>query len=144
MRSTGHETLKTLTCASLLALAAGPLGGGSFAIPPLVSPPQETTGSLHKIEQRLSADLSQEDTRRAKGALAIALDPQGNGKPVKWDNPDSRASGEIAAVGSPYVEGDEVCRRFRATTDPQSGPAKAVEGYACRLSANDWAIRDLK
>jgi surface antigen len=144
VRSTGRETLGILTATALAACLAPSLGGCSFAIPALTPAPEETTGSIRKIEERLSADLDPEDWRRAKGALALALDPQGNGRPVKWDNPESRMAGEIAALGSPYVEDDEVCRRFRASIDPPSTPAKIVEGHACRLSPDEWAIRDVR
>lgn len=143
MRSTGRETLAILTAMGLAVGLSPVLGGCSFAIPALTPAPEETTGSIRRIEERLSSELSAEDWRRAKGALALALDPQGNGRPVKWDNPESRMAGEIAALGSPFVDSDEVCRRFRATIDPPAAPPKRVEGQACRLSPDEWAIRDV-
>ncbi len=47
-----------------------------------------TTGSIARPSLTFGADLNGEDWRRAQGALSLALDPQGNGRPVKWDNPD--------------------------------------------------------
>jgi surface antigen len=121
------------------------LGACSFAIPSLVPGPEETTGSIpKKIEARLSPDMAGEDWRRAKGALALALDPQGNGKPVKWENPESKAAGEITADGSPFVVSDEICRRFKAVIDMPSGKSSALEGSACRMAADEWAIKDVR
>jgi surface antigen len=130
--------------AALLGGLLAACGGCSFSIAPLAPSPAETTGSIKKIEKRFSADLGQEDWRRAKGALILALDPQGNGKPVKWDNPETRVSGEVTPDGTPFVESDEVCRKFRATVELASGASTSVEGSACRLSAaDDWEIKTI-
>ena len=103
-----------------------------------------STGSIGRIETSpLSPDLGQEDWRRAKGALAIALDPQGSGAAVKWDNPDSEASGTFTPVAQPYVKQNEICRAFLATIT-QPGRSSSLQGTACRLAADDWTLQDVK
>ena len=140
----GSEASGSVLRAVMLACVLAACGGCSFSIAPLAPAPEDTTGSIKKTEKRFSAELGQEDWRRAKGALVLALDPQGNGKPVKWDNPETSMSGEVTPDGPPFVEADEVCRRFRATVEAASGPSTSVGGSACRLSAaDDWEIKSL-
>jgi surface antigen len=90
------------------------------------SAPGETTGSIGPAPaaRKLFPDLGPEEDRRARAALAVALDPQGNGKPVKWDNPESGIAGEIAASGAPFVEADEICRAFTTSFEPAAGARK--------------------
>ncbi|SCY90489.1 RT0821/Lpp0805 family surface protein [Microvirga guangxiensis] len=90
----------------------------------------------------LSADLDEEDWRRAKAALAVALDPQGPGTQVSWDNPETSMKGSFTPAGAPFVKNDEICRAFNAQL---SGPASAsLQGTACRLSGEEWAIKEVK
>lgn len=141
----GREALPRVAGIAAVAIAAAALAGCSFALPSLVPPPEETTGSIpKKIEARLSGDLAAEDWRRAKGALALALDPQGNGRPVKWDNPETGMKGEIIPDGSPFVEADDICRRFKATIEAPSGKSSALVGSACRASADEWPIKQVR
>jgi 17 kDa outer membrane surface antigen len=91
----------------------------------------------------LDERLDPEDVRRARAALATALDPQGSGASVKWDNPDSGAKGAIAAVGGPYLQKDDICRNFIASVSLKS-PDAWQQGIACRLAAGEWTIRELK
>ena len=129
-----------------LLLAIGPsLAGCSFAIPSLTAKaPEETTGSISPapLAQKLFAELGPEEVRRSRAALAVALDPQGNGKPVKWDNPETGMSGEISPNGPPFVESDEVCRAFTASLDADT-TSRSAAGIACKMSAEEWLLRDL-
>jgi len=105
---------------------------------------QAATGSVKPAQvSPLSAELGVEDWRRAKGALAIALDPQGNGSPVAWDNPETDMKGTFVPVGRPFVKKDEICRAFRATVVGQASTA-LLQGTACRLSGGEWAIQGVK
>lgn len=74
-----------------------------------------TTGSIDRKPLGFGADLGAEDWRRASAALAVALDPQGNGRPVKWDNPETTLRGSVNPTGLPYVSNDLVCRDFLAS-----------------------------
>jgi surface antigen len=136
-----------LWLASVAALGST-LAGCSFSIPSLTakSAPGETTGSIAPAPaaRKLFPDLGPEEDRRARAALAVALDPQGNGKPVKWDNPESGIAGEVAASGAPFVEADEICRAFTTSFEPAAGARKRAEGMACRVSADDWVLRRLE
>jgi surface antigen len=92
---------------------------------------------------KLAPDLGPEDWRRAEGAMALALDPQGNGAPVSWDNAQSGMKGVFTPVGGPFLKADEICRAFLASISLQTGPLK-LQGTACRPSGGEWAVKDAK
>lgn len=129
-----------------LAVGLGLLGGAcsmSFPMTSLVpEDPPATASVAARAVSLMARDLGTEDWRRAKGALAIALDPQGNGSPVAWDNPDSALRGEFKPVGQPFVKGEEICRAFQATVSGQA-TASRYQGTACRPSGGEWAIKDV-
>lgn len=89
----------------------------------------------------LSSELGPEDLRRADGAMALALDPQGNGAPVAWDNPQSGMKGSFTPVGGPFLRSDEVCRAFIASVQTQNSPVR-LQGTACRPSGGEWAVTE--
>jgi surface antigen len=123
--------------------AALPAAGCSIALPiaSLATDDPATTGSVKvKPTSPLSAELGTEDWRRARGALAIALDPQGNGSSVSWDNPETGLKGTFVPAGKPYVRNDEICRAFLATVLGQA-TALWLQGTACRPSGGEWTIR---
>jgi surface antigen len=141
-----REARAIARCACLALL--GPiLGGCSFSIASLApEAPEETTGSITPAPsvQVLFPELGPEEVRRSRAALAVTLDPQGNGHPVKWDNPETGLRGEIAAGGPPFVEADEICRAFSASLRMPAGPTKRAEGRACKISADEWVLRKLQ
>jgi surface antigen len=63
--------------------------------------PAATASVAAKAASPMAREMGTEDWRRAKGALAVALDPQGSGAPVTWDNPDSALKGQFKPSGSP-------------------------------------------
>ena len=100
-----------------------------------------STGSVTISASPISPKLSSEDWRRAKSALGVALDPQGNGLPVKWENPETKRHGSFAAAGNFVVRNDFVCRPFTATLavdDVETSPS----GLACRKGPNDWDVAE--
>ncbi|MCU0884307.1 MAG: RT0821/Lpp0805 family surface protein [Beijerinckiaceae bacterium] len=101
------------------------------------------SGAARGGKLQLSDHLGPEDIRRATGAMALALDPQGNGSPVSWDNAESRSSGRFTPVGGPFLRDDEVCRAFLSTIATQMDK-HALQGTACRPSGGAWSIRELK
>lgn len=107
------------------------------SIPPIQSPAKG--GALAS----LASDLGPEDMRRADGAMAVALDPQGNGAAVSWDNPQSGIKGSFIPVGGPFLRSDEICRAFIASVQMQAKPAR-LQGTACRPSGGDWAVKDVQ
>jgi surface antigen len=132
--------------ASLTALS---LASCSFAIPggePVswsgkVS--DEVTGSIRPKAPELSHLLDQEDKRRASAALAVALDPQGAGASVNWDNPQTLAKGSFTPVGPPYPSDGKVCRAFRAELEAKDAHER-LQGAACRERTADWELIEVK
>ncbi len=91
----------------------------------------------------LSKHLEAEDWRRAKAALGVALDPQGNGATVAWSNPQSGRSGSFVPVASPYPVDGQVCRAFVARI--HGDPTEHLQGAACRISGtDDWDVKNIK
>jgi len=102
-----------------------------------------TTPSKPVALASMASELGPEDLRRADGAMVVALDPQGNGSPVSWDNPQSGAKGSFTPVGAPFVKSDEICRTFVAHVETQTKPAR-LKGTACRLSGGEWAVKEMQ
>lgn len=131
-----------LLAAGLIALSTGACSF-SMGLSALDDEEPKATGAIAtKAVTPLSADLDDEDWRRAKAALAVALDPQGAGTQVSWDNPATTMKGTFTPMGAPFVKNDEICRAFSASL---SGPSPAsLQGTACRPSGGEWAIKDVK
>jgi surface antigen len=81
----------------------------------------------------------QEDRRRATAALATALDPQGEGTPVAWDNPTSGDKGVVTPLGHAYPDDGRICRAFSETTR-QGKEVTSGKGIACEQSGGDWSV----
>ncbi len=60
----------------------------------------EATGSIDRSAGMLSPALDREDWRRAKAALAVALDPQGSSSGVPWQNGGIGSQGNLHGLGS--------------------------------------------
>jgi surface antigen len=128
--------------AGMIALSVGGCSF-SFGVAGLDEDEPKSTGTIiSAAAASLSPDLSEEDWRRAKAALAVALDPQGPGTQVSWDNPDTNMKGTFTPSGAPFVKNDEVCRAFTAQIGGTS--QASLQGTACRPSGDDWAIKDVK
>jgi surface antigen len=142
--SDGERRGSTL-CRLGLVLLAGLMNGACSMGVPLtsLSVPETTQSVASRTVSPLSPDLGEEDWRRAKGALAVALDPQGSGAKVSWDNPDTTLRGTFTPVGQPFVKSDEICRAFLATVTGQSSEA-VLQGTACRPSGGEWAVKEVR
>lgn len=103
-----------------------------------------TTASIKPAKgiSPLSPDLGTEDWRRAAGAMSLALDPQGNGAAVNWDNPETGLKGVFSPVSGPVLRSDEICRAFLTTIVLQTNTTK-MQGTACRPSGGEWSIKDI-
>ncbi len=121
------------------------LAGCSMAFPisPLMAPvaKEDAAGAVPKPP--LAGLLDGEDWRRAKAALATALDPQGNGSLVGWDNPDSGNKGSFTPVGKPFPLEAGICRVFLAEVD-RKGDEQAMQGTACSDKRGEWTIAEAK
>jgi surface antigen len=114
----------------------------SFPVPGFVD--SDATGSIKAKSAEFSADLDKEDWRRANAALAVALDPQGNGAEAAWHNPQSGARGSFAALAPPFVEHDRICRAFKARVAAHPGRERRLDGSACRARDGDWVLAEIK
>lgn len=143
-RKSGEARGAALLAAALLGLSAG---GCSMSFPMASLVPDDgpaTTASIAaKPVSPLSPKLGAEDWRRAKGALAVALDPHGSGAKVSWDNPDTGLRGAFTPLGQAFVKNDEICRSFVASLVGRDLDA-SLQGTACRLSGGEWAVQDMK
>lgn len=118
------------------------LAGCGFSIPikPLAGD-DIVTGSITPApsEKSLAPDLTDEDWRRARSAMSVALDPLGNGERTGWDNPDTGHSGAFRSAGLPFVRAGEVCRAWSAEVRTNN-VARNQAGTACRAPGDDWRI----
>lgn len=103
----------------------------------------DVTGSIPKPAAKLSRHLDAEDLRRATAAMNTALDPQGSGAGVHWDNPQSGAHGIFTPQGPAYPAEAKICRAFVAEITAGETFEK-LEGSACREKSADWALNELK
>ena len=113
----------------------------SFPIKDL-EPEQAATGAIDKSAALLSRALDHEDWRRARAALAVTLDPQGNGERASWRNPQSGAHGAFTAVGPPFPDQDRVCRRFTGELAAGDASQTRFAGSACRDGTGEWGLRE--
>ena len=126
----------------LCAFVALPASGCALSFPLAgFTTDQTATGSIGRSDALLFKALDQEDWRRAKAAMAVALDPQGNGASVAWDNPTSGAHGRFVAIANPVARADAVCRDFKASMVPAASSDREVVGSACRDPGGDWTVR---
>lgn len=127
----------------LICVTAGlPASACSMSFPIAGFMPDTTaTGSISSPDSLLFKALDQEDWRRAHAAMAIALDPQGNGLSVNWDNPRSGARGSFVAAAEPIASADMICRAFRAHIVSDPHDARDVSGSACRDAAGGWRVK---
>jgi surface antigen len=129
---------------SLIAsLAVMTVCGGcsmSFPIASMQPGADEMTASIKPVIGKMS---DEEDRRRAKAALSTALDPQGDGHAVRWENPTTGDKGSFTAVGHAYPLDSRVCRAFLGTA-VQNGEDKTFQGTACTVAAGEWAVTETK
>lgn len=136
----------SLLAASVAVAACGACSGPilSFTAKEApVAPEPLVTGSIPKRPTSFGRDLDGEDWRRAHAALSVALDPQGNGRPVKWENPETAMRGSVNPTGLPYVAGDEICRDFLATV-VGGATSRFVRGTGCKPSGGEWELKRLR
>lgn len=134
----------------MLAAPAAGLGGCSLSmhLASLQIDP-ETTASVTRAASPLDPSLDEEDWRRAQAALSLAVDPQGSGQPVNWDNPATKRRGSFVPAGNMILVENTVCRPFTAVVVQAGGhqPGAAREtrhsGQACRLGPGEWAMRQI-
>ncbi len=113
----------------------------SFPITSLVPASDDVTGSNSKVP--FGRLLDEEDRRREKAALATALDPQGDGSAIRWENPKTGNKGMFTPQGHAFTIEGKVCRSFIGELK-QDNDQKAILGTACAVAAGDWDVRTMK
>jgi surface antigen len=103
----------------------------------------DVTGSIRKPAPELARGLDVEDQRRALAALGTALDPQGAGGGVNWDNSQSGAKGNFIPVGPAYPIDGKICRAFIAEVSTRETQEK-LQGAACREKSAEWSLSEVK
>ena len=130
-------------------LAAAAQGACSIAMPPgprgesFVADASEVTSSIRRPSPELARGLDPEDRRRAVAALATALDPQGEGAGVNWDNPQTGAKGSFTPVGAAYPTDGKICRAFLAEVATKETQER-LQGTACRDKTIEWTLLEVK
>lgn len=104
---------------------------------------EETTASVAPQASVFPVPLDDEDWRRVNAALALAVDPQGAGLPVNWDNPSSKKRGSFEQSGAIAIVGHTLCRPFKARLVDGAKESQHV-GQACRTGPGEWAMREVK
>jgi surface antigen len=144
-----NPQLPPLVTISLTAVVALWLDGCSIALPSATSPElwgggkDDVTSAIPAFRAPLSHALDQEDWRRASAAMGTALDPQGDGSTVNWDNPNTSAKGSFTPVGQPYPRDGKICRAFVAEIGAKD-THESLQGTACREKAAEWALSEVK
>jgi surface antigen len=128
-----------------LACLAGAMGallsGCSLSVPMSATPDDLSTGTIRPTSPSpFSAEMDAEDWRRAKSALDTALDPQGNGASVTWDNPASGAKGSFVPLAQVYPKGDGICRNFAAHLILKGQSETVLQSSACRVNSGQWVV----
>ncbi len=103
----------------------------------------DVTGAIPKSPPKLSRALDPEDHRRAIAAMSTALDPQGSGMSVNWDNPETGAKGSFTPIGQPYPLEGMICRAFHADIAVNE-TQESLQGAACREKTAEWALTEVK
>lgn len=140
----GSHICRGLRGLVLVVGASAPLLGGcamSFPMGSMLPASDDITGSLSKVP--FGSLLNEEDRRREKAALATALDPQGDGTTVRWENQKSGNTGSVTPVGHAYPSDSRICRGFEGTIK-RDGVERSLHGTACTVAAGDWEVRDAK
>jgi surface antigen len=100
---------------------------------------EDATSSIKKTSP--GSLLDPDDWRRAKAALADALDPQGRGVLVAWENPRSGLKGSFTALGKPYSSEKGICRVFFGEIN-RKGETESTQGTACSGTNGEWTIAE--
>lgn len=117
----------------------------SYPIGSMVPVGDDVTGSIRPRAGSPAGNEDLEDRRRAKAALATALDPQGAGTPVSWDNPGSGNKGIFKPLGRAYAADTRICRAFEETAAVKGSEPVTRHSKACTTpGTGDWTVVDRK
>ena len=128
----------------LLLLCGGWMAGCSLTVPMSGATTDDVpTGTIKRAADHsspFSPQMDAEDWRRARSALDTALDPQGNGASVAWENPASGAKGSFVPLAQVYPKGDGICRPFAARVTLKGAGETVQHSSACRVNSGEWVV----
>ncbi len=138
LRASQALTLTAVFCLSLTI-------GGCMSVGPMTSllADDDVTGAIPASAASPVPALSAQDWGFASKALAGALDPQGSGAAVLWENIASGVRGSMTPVGLVYEADGRTCRAFLAEIGGRA-PVQRLQGRGCREGREDWLVSDLK
>jgi len=88
----------------------------------------------------LAGEQRARDTALAETTLRRALETQVSGTPVRWENPDSGASGTVKPTRTFKNHNDQFCREYERV-ETLGTRSETVSGIACRGEDGQWRTR---
>ena len=82
--------------------------------------------------------LQRSDRRLADDNLQAALENSLSGKPLRWQNPSSGASGSVTPLKTWKNDQGEFCRSYSENYRLASGQSVNRKGVACRMPNAVW------
>jgi surface antigen len=83
--------------------------------------------------------LDQRDKQMAAEAAHRAMESSPTGKPVAWQNPDSKHSGTVTPTKTYQTADGTYCREYQATV-LIDGKQERANGTACRQADGTWRV----
>jgi len=97
-----------------------------------------TQGELDNRLAKNGSDLQSSDRSIAKKNLQQALEKSLSGNPVRWQNPESGASGSVTPLRTWKTAKGTYCRAYVERFRFASGKSLSREGVACRSANAVW------
>ncbi|MHA7775698.1 RT0821/Lpp0805 family surface protein [Roseibium sp. M-1] len=116
---------------------------GAFAISGCSLVSQDSPGATPqspKLTQTTETGLQSSDQAMAGKNLQAALENSLSGKPQRWENPASGASGSATPLKTWKNDDGAFCRSYTERYRLASGQSVNREGSACRMSNAVWKI----
>lgn len=124
-----HHVSGTLKRAAIVTLGALVLASCS------VISAQETSDSASLSQE---PNLGSSDRKIAQKSLQNALENSVSGKPVRWQNPASGASGSVTPLKTWQTARGKYCRAYREKIKFPTGQSLNRRGTACRSPNAVW------
>ncbi len=88
----------------------------------------------------LASEQRARDSALAEATLRRALETQMSGTPVRWENPDSGASGTVKPTRTFKNHNDQFCREYESV-EVLGVRTETTSGIACRGDDGQWRTR---
>ena len=88
----------------------------------------------------LAGEQRARDAAIAETTLRQALETQVSGTPVRWENPDSGASGTVKPTRTFKNHNNQFCREYERV-ETVAARTETISGIACRSDDGQWRTR---